>query len=146
LSCESQHGAEILHTFYKQHEDGKQQLSTEALRKCLVSLLSTIGYVRIVLDALDESTTQPQLLTWIQSLGQSRLDHVQLLATSRKERRFESDLVGFIRPDAIVPIQDKAVNTDIHAYVKKRVDTDKDFERWRETTYRQNIENVKVLR
>jgi len=141
LSCESQHGAEILHMLYKQHGDGKQQPSTEALRKCLQSLLSIIGHVRIVLDALDESTTRREVLDWIQSLDRTRPDHLQVIATSRGEGGIESAL-GRIQPSAIFAIQCEAVNKDIQAYIKTRVDTDNSLEQWRGAPFQQNIEKA----
>ncbi|KAK3614007.1 hypothetical protein LTR22_027927, partial [Elasticomyces elasticus] len=142
LSLQLGPSSELLRTFYRQHKDGQEQPLVEALQRCFKSMVAGAAYVRIILDALDESNTRRDLLRWIQSLHPS--SHFQLLVTSRKEGDIESTLISCVQPEAIVPIQTDAVNADIKEYVGIRLREGKAFDRWRGRNEENEIEQMLV--
>ena len=84
----------------------------------------------MVLDALDESQTRKELLSWIEEFVTSSCKDIHLIITSWREEDIESSLIRWMRVDKFVPIQCGTVNEDILAYVRKRVRTDEGLRRW----------------
>ena len=84
-----------LDRFYMSCKGGPE---TQALSESLFEMMRrTESKIRIVLDAMDECTTRPQLLKWMSKLfSQPGLDHVQLIATSRAEKDFLNSIPTWI--------------------------------------------------
>ena len=94
LSTRSGPCCEILHRFYKTHENGTRQPSDETLKACLKEMLRLPcqGPIFIVMDALDEcpdSTGFPsprdEVLQLVKELVDLRLPELHICATSRPE-------------------------------------------------------------
>ena len=117
-----------LDQLYSSCGDGREQPQNKSLVATLDSMIAGISNVSIVLDALDECRTRKDLLPWLRSLGQQA---GRLLVTSRKEEDIESSLTKWLPAASMVPIQQSAVDNDIRAVVRSRLEEDGDFERWR---------------
>ncbi len=82
----------------------------------------------ILLDALDESTTRNDVLSWIRDVVSSpKLIHVQLILTSRSESEFTQFLPRHIGEQNCLALNKEAVNADVRSYVAKRLQNDEGF-------------------
>ena len=140
LSNRSNEFRAILAELYSEHEDGSQQLSEDALMKCLKVMLKRTGQgeIYIFVDALDECpdfpgypTPREQALTIVQELVGLNLSHVHFCITSRPE----VDIRDTLKPLAIhnVSIHEQTgQNQDISDYIKSVISSDPKMRRWRE--------------
>ncbi|KAH0332324.1 Pfs, NACHT and ankyrin domain protein, partial [Aureobasidium melanogenum] len=113
------------------HGEGSRKPSTSDLQSVLQVMLSGVGSVSIVLDALDESKPRHELLAWLKTLVESTHFACRLLITARREVDIESAIQYWTRAEDRIPIQQNEVNNDIRAYVKDKVRNGDDLERWR---------------
>jgi hypothetical protein len=82
----------------------------------------------IVLDALDESTTRDELLSWITNMAsRPELGHVHMLYTSRPESEFLHEIPTLIGKEHCVSLDKQAVNADIRSYVTSQLLQRRDF-------------------
>jgi len=142
ISLQSEQGAQVLSTFYNRHKDGRQTPSLDSLRECFDSLVVNTNRTQLVLDALDECTTRPHLLNWIRGLKQHGSTKLQLIATSRRELDIDTCLSECIPVEAIVAIQPEVVDADIRTYVRTRLRSDPELDRWQGRTEQQEMEDV----
>ncbi|KND87255.1 Ankyrin repeat domain-containing protein 17 [Tolypocladium ophioglossoides CBS 100239] len=110
-----------LNASFQAHEDGFKQPATKALE--------TVKKVYVVLDALDESTTRTELLSWIRDMASKPgLGHVQLLYTSRPESEFLRDIPSSIGEQNCLVLDKQAINADIRSYVTAQISQRRDFQ------------------
>ncbi|KAF2720624.1 hypothetical protein K431DRAFT_225924, partial [Polychaeton citri CBS 116435] len=120
-------GQSKLQQLYVSCDHGRQQPETQTLATLLIDTLSEIGNTKIVIDALDESKTQDDLLGWLASPVQN---YASFLLTSRKEEDLESIILGWTKPADIVSIRKLAVDDDIRAVVRSCFAQDLELQRW----------------
>jgi hypothetical protein len=82
-----------------------------------------------VLDALDEYNARELLLQILADFA--NVDNVQTIVTSRDEADIREALSLQISPESVIVLQSAVVNEDIRSYVSHRLQTGKDFQRWR---------------
>lgn len=71
-----------------------------------------------MIDALDESSKREEVLQWLRGVADCReLRHVRLFCTSRPEAEFVDMIPRFIERRNCLKIDEKAVDTDISAFV-----------------------------
>ncbi|KAG9854462.1 purine and uridine phosphorylase, partial [Aureobasidium melanogenum] len=116
---------------YESCNDGQNQPPTQSLIRALESVLQATGRVIIVLDALDECTTRPDLLQWLAEISAKNSSGTQIIATSRKEYDIEDAFAKWLTNDVMLSIQQLEVDQDIQAYVHARIRSDPDLQRWR---------------
>jgi Cdc6-like AAA superfamily ATPase len=109
---------------------GNQQLSKNSLRDVLLVMLSKVTEVSIVLDALDESSTRNDVLTWMRDVLEVKSCTCRTLVTARREEDIESALQCWIRPEDSISIQQDDVKEDIRSYVIHRVRNSEELKRW----------------
>ncbi|KAL8366135.1 hypothetical protein RB595_004758 [Gaeumannomyces hyphopodioides] len=115
-----------------QHPEGAPPESSDkptpkTLMERLCKMLAAQPEVFIVLDALDESTTRPRLVVWIEEmLNKSELQHVRLIFTSRPESDFDR-IYSLIGKENCLPLDKEGVNADICAYVTSTLKSDDRF-------------------
>ncbi|EJT68913.1 hypothetical protein, variant [Gaeumannomyces tritici R3-111a-1] len=115
-----------------QHPEGAPPESSDkptakTLIERLCKMLAAQPEVFIVLDALDESTTRPRLVAWIEEmLNKSELQHVRLIFTSRPESDFDQ-IYSLIGKENCLPLDKEGVNADICAYVKSTLENNSRF-------------------
>jgi hypothetical protein len=125
-----------LDSLFSSHENGSRQPTTGSLCTSFLHMISQIGEVWIILDALDECHTRKRtqtegLLPWIKDIVSSKLTNVSLLVTSRREQDIESAISEWAHDKDLIPIQSDLVTDDIRAYVRTRVREDGGLKRWR---------------
>jgi hypothetical protein len=126
--CE--HSRKELDTLFSSCEDGRRQPTSESLFITFQHMMNHAEKIQIVIDALDECKTRKDLLSWMEKLSGSGYTKLYLLATSRKEEDIESELRRWLHQGNFISIQQDPVNSDIRAYVRKRLREDHRFERW----------------
>ncbi|THZ15300.1 hypothetical protein D6C90_10104 [Aureobasidium pullulans] len=113
---------------FKEHDDGRKPLHGTALQSVFGQMVDTVQNVTIVLDALDESTTRPELLKWITSFPSG---HGRFLLTSRSEMEIEDFLTSWLPSNCAITLENEPVGDDIKAYVHHRLETERNLSRWR---------------
>ncbi|KAG2002677.1 hypothetical protein GB937_009642 [Aspergillus fischeri] len=127
-------------------EEGGQQPTFKSLFATFLQMIDHLETIYIVIDALDECNTRSNLLLWIETLTSSRPAGPQLLVTSRREEDIESELKRWLCPGSHVAIQHDPVNQDICAYIHKRLQTDREFERWQSEPSVQNEIETELMK
>ncbi|THX55486.1 hypothetical protein D6D06_04888, partial [Aureobasidium pullulans] len=113
---------------FKEHNDGRKPLHGTALQSVFGQMVDTVQNVTIVLDALDESTTRPELLKWITSFPSG---HGRFLLTSRSEMEIEDFLTSWLPSNCAITLENEPVDDDIKAYVHHRLEIERNLSRWR---------------
>ncbi|KAF7548544.1 hypothetical protein G7Z17_g6991 [Cylindrodendrum hubeiense] len=121
--------ASPLDASFQAHQNGHDQPATEALEDVVYKMLTVQKDVYIVLDALDESMTRSELLSWIRdTTSRPELDHVHLLYTSRSESEFLRNILPLIGEESCLLLYKEAVNADIRLYVTAQLLQRRDFQ------------------
>jgi hypothetical protein len=121
-----------LEQLYVSCGNGRDQPSEQTLIQTLDRVLSVLGRVRIVLDALDECTTRSELLQWLAKLVSPEARNVQIVTTSREEHDIQVAFEKWVPRSSKIPLQQQDVDADIRAYIHARIHTDSELERWRD--------------
>jgi nucleoside phosphorylase len=124
-------GRQPLEQMWASHNDGSRQPSTNSLQSMLQVMLSEVGSVSIVFDALDESKPRGELLAWLKTLMESTHIVCRLLVTARMEEEIVLVFKWWTRAEDRISIQQDEVNKDISAYVRDKVYNGDDLKRWR---------------
>ncbi len=104
--------------------DRHEKPSLSSLIDTFMSLLRSSRRIYLLLDALDESSEQEDmlnLLAQIIALGQQS-SGINLIITSRREQTIAAVLGDLIYE--IVPIQSDKVDADIELYIEQRLSKD----------------------
>jgi hypothetical protein len=91
-------------------------------------MLAVPSKIYIILDALDESTTRDDIMLWIKGvIHEPDLVHVQLLCSSQPESEFLRHIPSLIGEQNCLPLDKRAVNTDIQSWVTAQLSQQRDF-------------------
>ncbi|KAF2737831.1 hypothetical protein EJ04DRAFT_460527, partial [Polyplosphaeria fusca] len=132
-----------LDALFSSSENGQRQPSAHALLETLRSMINELPQVYIVLDALDECAQRVELMETLEMIAGWKLQNMCLLVTSRKERDIESSLRGLVDGQNRICLQSTIVDEDIQRYVRHRLSTDKDLNKWnKDAVIRREIEDV----
>ena len=116
---------------YDQHKNG--QPPTELLLSAFRDILTDLGQVYIIIDALDECAIETgnrqELLNMLRKICSWSLSNVHLLVTSRKEQDIERAISGLVTHVPIC-IQDEQITDDVRYYVRLQLETDPDLQKW----------------
>lgn len=118
-------------SLFSSNHDGTQQPTTQQIVEALRTMASHVDELTIFLDALDESRTGEQLLTWIRDLFGQKASRLRLIVTSRPEEVINSAFSQWTNAGQSVPIQTKVVNKDIQAYIQAQIRQNDKLKRWR---------------
>jgi hypothetical protein len=113
-------------------QSGSQQPTLDSLKNVLNLMLGRTENIIIVVDALDESCTKPNLLAWIRSILTVKPTTIRLVITSRREQDIESTLETLMDSDSMVNLQNGLVDGDIRSYVRAYVQRSDGFARWQD--------------
>lgn len=118
--------------FGEKFENGDVRPSYAELVKLFSAMLQdTGGKIRIVIDALDESNTQDEVLAWMQSLAPD-LPNVGFLVTSRDEGRIDSAIRDWLdERENFISLTSLMITNDISLYIQQTLESDRAFSRWR---------------
>jgi len=108
-----------------------RQPTNKGLLDTLHSIITASNEVFIILDALDECTERPELLSDIEEIMKWQDIRLHVLVTSRREVDIEESLEPLCDEETSICIQSALVDADIRTYVHDRLSEDRSFKRWR---------------
>jgi hypothetical protein len=141
LSAQSDAFCCVFEDMYSEHYAGSGEPSEDALRECLMHMLTLEdqGPIFIILDAIDEcpnsaGTPSPRenVLELVKWLSELQCSNLSICVTSRPE----TDIEGVIRPLASHTVSLHSENgqkEDIVDYIKWFIDSDSNARKWRES-------------
>ena len=109
---------------------GTQQPSLQQMQDTFKIIVSSLGDVFIVMDALDESSSPSEILAWLTGIRSAQYLGLRLLVTSRAEGDLEPAIRKWPVSSEVLVLPQQSINEDIHTYVDGRVQTE-EFEKWR---------------
>jgi len=122
-----------LEQLYSLCRERKDQPSMQSLTESLEKTLGALDRTTIVIDALDECTSRPDLLAWLAQSAKQETKNTQTVVTSRREHDIETEFEKWLPEKATVPLRPLDVDVDISAYVHDRLRTDSQLERWQKS-------------
>lgn len=115
---------------YQAHS-GETQPATKTLSDAVAQVLRNSKQVFVLLDALDEATTRPALVSWIKSIADTpELGHVKMMYTSRPEKEFVRDIPDIIGEESCLETDRESINADIRTYVVRRLEESREMAKW----------------
>ena len=150
LSVESDSYYDVLSKLYSDHGQGMQEPDVDALKKCLVDMLSLPGQgtIYIIIDALDECPNFPgmpsardEVLELIEELVDSKLPNLHLCVASRPEM----DIRTVLEPLTTLKISlhdEVGQKEDIIKYIESVVRSDRCMRRWKEEDKRLVVDTL----
>jgi NACHT domain len=91
-------------------------LDTRSLEEMFTTLATECGHVKVVIDAIDESSDRPKVLAFLEKVAKGPADCVQWLATSRRERDIEVVLAD-CKP-LLVTLGKEMMDADIRLHIE----------------------------
>lgn len=123
--------------------NGQRPPLLHALLEVTQQMILDCTHAYVVLDALDECTQRPDLMSLLETIVGWQLTSLHLLMTSRKERDIESCLETYMDEENTICLQSKLVDEDILLYVRQKLSNDKSLVKWsKDTVIRQEIETA----
>ncbi|KLP20382.1 uncharacterized protein LW94_2878 [Fusarium fujikuroi] len=120
-------------SLYSKYGCGNSQATLEQLKSTFREMMSAMGEVFIVIDALDEyqnrRTRGDDLFSWIQSLC-NELVNTHILVTSRPESDIKTFIEAWADSESIISLITENVGRDISEYVRDVVNNSTSFCRW----------------
>ena len=152
LSTQSDPCCDILSCLYSGHGDGARQPKDDALKRCLIEMLTVLDRhpIYLIMDALDEcpdSSDVPsprnRILQLLEELADLQISNLRICVTSRPE----FDIRDFLEPftSRQVPLHDQSgQKQDIADYVRSVVYSDSEpyMRRWRKEDKEYVIETL----
>jgi len=152
LSAQSGPCCDILSHLHSDHDNGEQQPSDDALKRCLIEMLTVRGQrpIYLIMDALDECpdtsevpSPRNRILQLVKELVDLHIQNLRICATSRPE----FDIRDFLEPltSRRISLHDQSgQKQDIADYVRSVVYSDSEsyMRRWRKEDKELVIENL----
>jgi ABC-type dipeptide/oligopeptide/nickel transport system ATPase component len=131
LSSKHPEVRQILRTSYVDCGMGAEQPTVTQLSEQFARILDQVAEVTVVIDALDESDAQDDIVSWIKTLHQKDRNSLHLLVTSRKQGILATAIDKWPRPDQLHAVQIQEINKDITNYTHARLFESNEFEKWK---------------
>ena len=113
----------------------------DSLLSVLRQTVEASGETFVILDALDECENRDELLDSFSNIGTWKINNLHLLVTSRKESDIDECVSGFVADDRKISIQSELVSSDIRAFVRDSLQTNRKLRRWqKDLDIQQDIE------
>ncbi|KAF2149963.1 hypothetical protein K461DRAFT_229894, partial [Myriangium duriaei CBS 260.36] len=97
-------------------------------------MVSELGDLWIVLDALDESTSEKRMMEFLATLTErcrsTSSGRSHLLVTSRAEYNIDASIRSWARTEDCISLQNAATKQDINEYVRSRIRKDRGLQKW----------------
>ncbi|KAF2740810.1 hypothetical protein EJ04DRAFT_597851 [Polyplosphaeria fusca] len=110
-----------LEAHYSTCADSGQQPPTASALEVLRILIRSFQHTYLVLDALDESPQREELLGYLATMVEWKLDCLHLAVASRQEQDIEEKLMPLLIHDNNVILRNIHVDEDIRTYVKHQL-------------------------
>ncbi|KAL9615788.1 MAG: hypothetical protein Q9204_008666 [Flavoplaca sp. TL-2023a] len=120
-----------LNQSYLDHDKGYKQPNLQSLSTVLRSMVEICGKTFIVLDALDECSSQVEILEFIQGIESWQHAELHLLLTSRTETDISTTVESLSYKKYLTNIQSSLNTEDIRTHIRDRVANDTKLKRWR---------------
>jgi hypothetical protein len=150
LSAQSDLCCGVLSRLYSKHYCGEQKPSDDALRQCLIHMLSLPARrpVYLIFDALDECpnnfglpSAREKVLDFVNDLVTLRFSNLHICVTSRPEIDIQTALEPLT--SLRVSLHDQTgQKKDILKYVSSVVNSDAKMQKWREEDKKMVIETL----
>lgn len=126
---QSRSGSEgILVESFQTHQEGGKEPATKTLEDIVCRMLLAVPNKSfVVLDALDESTTRGELLTWVKDIVSRPGLETKLICTGRPEPEFIRDIPALISEESCLVLDKNSINSDIRSYVSAQLSERRDF-------------------
>ena len=128
----------VLQHLYSSYSNGGRQPGGEVLLRTLHQMMTSLGEIYVILDALDECAKRDELLTDLEEVISWKDAKLHMLNTSRRETDIEETLTPLSDTRNRIAIQSERVNADIRTYIHGRLQIDKKLKRW------QKLPNVQI--
>ncbi|KAF8479929.1 hypothetical protein JB92DRAFT_2665290, partial [Gautieria morchelliformis] len=116
-----------LEKLFSAYADSRRPPAPDELKSTLKAIICSFKNVYIVFDALDECPSRSEFLKLLEEIHGWNLDHLHLLATSRKEQDIEETLSGLVSREVFM--DERLVGGDIQVHVSRILDNDVKFSR-----------------
>jgi NACHT domain-containing protein len=139
LSSRSGPRCDILSRLYSDHDDGKEQPSYDALKRCLIEMLTLPDQrpIYLVIDALDECsnisgipTPRKRVLQLVKELVELHIPNVHICVTSRPEVDIR-DVLQRLTSRRVSLHDQNGQKKDIEEYVRSVVYSESEPIMWR---------------
>ena len=110
---------------------GKRQPTGEALSNILRQMMTSLGDIYIIIDALDECVERDELLTDLEEIVSWKDANLHVLTTSRTEKDIEEVLTPLSNTRIQIDIQSAQTNVDMRTYIYDRLQADRKLKRWK---------------
>ncbi len=145
LSTQNSHVPQALDSLFSSCSNGNIQPSLESLLSLLREIIEQFHETFVIIDALDECKIRDKLLTVIDEIVGWKLDRLHILTTSRKEYDIQELMNELSEDQERICVQDVKVRNDICAYVRDRIQIDRNLKRWqKDVEMQQEIEETLV--
>ncbi|KAL8956660.1 MAG: hypothetical protein Q9193_005878 [Seirophora villosa] len=131
ISRQNPAALKLTEDLFLSHGKGARQPTNKALLAVLRDMIRSCPTMYLVLDALDECTSRPELLRAIRTINAGQLTQLHMLVTSRRERDIIEALSAMIEASSIINIQSSLISGDIRTYIRSRLSNDVTLKRWR---------------
>ena len=128
LCWQSPESSEILEALYSYSDEGLREPTVELLTKALRGFLGLYQETYIVLDALDECTDIPGVISFLDDIHGWHFQNLHILIASRKEVVIERGLQSLTTDQVL--IQNALVDDDIKLLVRQCLRSDSELSRW----------------
>jgi Cdc6-like AAA superfamily ATPase len=130
LSSKSLEARQILQALYVDCDMGARGPTVKQLSEHFTSILDQVVEVTVIVDALDESDSPDDIVSWVKGLHQVRRDSLHLFVTSRKQGILATAIEKWPITDQLHAVKIDETNKDVAKYVHARLFQSKEFEKW----------------
>lgn len=130
LSSKHQEARQTLQKLYDDCDSGDRKPNVRQLSEQFTKILDQIAEVTIVVDALDESDSPEDVVSWLKGLHQVDRKSLHLLVTSRKQGILGTTIEKWHEQDQLHAVREIETNKDIANYIHARLSESEEFERW----------------
>jgi ankyrin repeat domain-containing protein 50 len=131
----------VLTALFSAYDKGQRQPPLSVYVDALKQMTTELPRIFFVLDALDECDSREELLEILSLISEWKVNNLQVLLTSRKERDIEDTLVHIVDNENIICLQSNLVDPDILVYIIERLSGDQKLKKWRKE---KKIESVLI--
>jgi Cdc6-like AAA superfamily ATPase len=130
LSSKNLEARQILQALYVDCGMGARGPTVKQLSEQFTKILDQLAEVTVIVDALDESDSPDDIVSWVRGLHQIRRDSLHLLVTSRKQGILATAIEKWPKADQLHAVKIDEINKDVAKYAHARLFQSKEFEKW----------------
>jgi ABC-type dipeptide/oligopeptide/nickel transport system ATPase component len=130
LSSQHPEARQILQALYDDCGMGARQPTVKQLSEHFTSILDQVVEVTVIVDALDESDSPDDIVSWVKGLHQIRRDSLHLFVTSQKQGALDTAIDKWLKLDQLHAVASDEINKDIANYIHARLFESEEFMKW----------------